>query len=257
MSFWEVILLGIVQGIAEFLPISSSGHLVVLESLFGGSLENLELNVALHFGTLLSIVVVYRNDLLPVLKQPKLLLAIVVATLPVVASGLLLKDVFVAASATPVIAGIGLLITSGLLAITPKVDRGDRSLGDIRLRDALVIGLFQAIAPLPGISRSGSTIVGALLMGLRREAAGHFSFFIAIPALSGATILTMKDILDEGTTGTPIGFALAGAGVAFVVGVFALKWLLRLISAGKLAWFSIYCFILGAVVVLASLLNVL
>ena len=252
MQLWEVLILGIVQGIAEFLPISSSGHLVILESLLGGNLENLELNVALHFGTLMSILVVYRKDLLPILFQPKLMAAIVIATLPVVASGLLLKHWFEAASADAFYAGVGLLITAGLLAITPKIDSGERDLPQLRFRDAFVIGLFQAVAPMPGISRSGSTIVGALLMGVRRDVAARFSFYIAIPALLGATVLTLKDLLEVGSTGTPIGTMAAGAVVAFGVGIVALQGLLKLVAARRLVWFSAYCLILGLAVITAT-----
>ncbi len=255
MHLWEVIILGIVQGIAEFLPISSSGHLVVLESLLGGDLENLELNVALHFGTLLSILVVYRKDLLPVLFNYKLMTAIVIATLPVVASGLLLKPQFEAASANAIYAGIGLLVTSGLLFWTPRIDTGEKQILEIRYRDALVIGLFQAIAPMPGISRSGSTIVGALLMGVKREAAANFSFYIAVPALLGATVLTLKDLVEEGASGTPVETIAIGTLVAFGVGVVSLKLLLRLVAAGKITMFGRYCLIVGVIVIVSSMIG--
>lgn len=254
MTLWEVILLGIVQGIAEFLPISSSGHLVVVESILGGSPENLELNVALHFGTLLSIVVVYRKDLIPVLTDMRLMSKIVVATLPVVASGLLLKDLFEAASASALIAGIGLLITAGLLFATFRIRQGHKEIREITYLDALVIGLFQAVAPLPGVSRSGSTIVGAMLMGVNRSAAANFSFYIATPALLGAAVLTTKDLLDEGSSGTPLEIVAVGSVVAFVVGIVALQGLLKIVARGKIAWFGAYCLVLGiAVVVAASL----
>lgn len=255
MTYWQTILLGFVQGVAEFLPISSSGHLVIMESVLGGELENLEMNVALHFGTLLSILVVYRNDLLPILRQPRLMAAIVVATLPVVFTGLFLKGLFEEAASSPLYAGVGLCITSGLLFLTPKIDDGTRELTDIRLRDALVIGLFQSVAPWPGISRSGSTIVGALLMGVRREAAANFSFFIAIPALSGATILVLKDLVlkGAGSGSTPLPAILAGTLVAFVVGVVALRTLLRIIAARRLIWFAWYCAAVAVLTIVGSL----
>ncbi|QDT32678.1 undecaprenyl-diphosphate phosphatase [Thalassoglobus polymorphus] len=255
MQTWEVIILGIVQGIAEFLPISSSGHLVILESLLGGDLENLELNITLHFGTLLSILVVFRKDLLPVLSNFKLMTSIVIATLPVVVTGLLLKSKFEAASSHAIYAGFGLLITSMLLFVTPRIDVGERQLSEIRYRDAFVIGLFQAIAPMPGISRSGSTIVGALLMGVKREAAASFSFYIAVPALLGATILTLKDLLEEGSAGTPLTTIAIGTFFAFIVGVAALKLLLKLVAAGKLAMFGFYCLALGSIVIASSMLG--
>lgn len=249
MHYWETILLGLIQGIAEFLPISSSGHLVIFESLLGGSSENLELNVALHFGTLLSILLVYRKDFFGVLFNPKLVLAIIVATLPVVVVGLFFKDYFETIFATPTVAGFGLLFTSALLFITPRVDSGERKLEEIRLIDALVIGLFQAIAPMPGISRSGSTIVGGLIMGIRREAAAHFSFYIAVPAIAGATVLNAKDLLEQGPGDTSLAAVAAGTVVAFVTGFLALKWLLKLVVARKLIWFAWYCLAAGLVVI--------
>lgn len=252
MGYWEIILLGIIQGISEFLPISSSGHLVIFEALLGHKAENLELNVALHFGTLLSILVVYRHDIIPALRQPRLVLAVILATLPVVFTGLLLKDLFETASAHPLAAGIGLLITAALLFLTPRIDMGQRELSAIRLRDAWVIGLFQAVAPLPGVSRSGSTIVGALLMGMRRDAAANFSFYIAVPALLGATVLMLKDLLKQDSAGTPLGAVLAGAAVAFVVGVLALKMLLRVVAARRLIWFAWYVLAVGIATIAAS-----
>jgi len=256
MSYLEVILLGIVQGIAEFLPISSSGHLVILEALMGHKLENMELNVALHFGSLLSILTVYRGDVIPVLKQPKLMAAVVVATLPVVVTGLLLKPWFEYASTLPIAAGIGLCITAVLLFAVPHIDHGTRELPAIRLRDALVIGLFQAVAPWPGISRSGSTIVAALLMGVRRDAAANFSFYIAVPALLGATILTAKDLFAEDyRSATPLPVILVGTLFSFVIGFFALKGLIRLISARKLGWFAWYVLVVAWVTILGSLMG--
>ena len=252
MEIWEIILLGVVQGIAEFLPISSSGHLVVLESMLGGEIENLELNVALHFGTLLSILVIYRKELIPVLLDWKLMSKIVLATLPVVASGLLLKDLFEAASASSMTAGIGLLITAGLLFATPKLDSGKKEIQDITYLDALVIGLFQAIAPTPGISRSGSTIVGGLLMGVNRTAAANFSFYIAVPALLGATLLKAKDLLEVGTAGTPLPSIAIGSLVAFLVGLVSLVALLKVVAQGKIVWFGVYCLVVGLGVIAAA-----
>ena len=252
MDTWDVIILGIVQGIAEFLPISSSGHLVILEALLGGELENLELNVALHFGTLLSILLVYRNDLISVLFDFQLMSKIVVATLPVVVTGLTLKDLFESASSSALAAGFGLLITAGLLFTTPRFDNCSKELSQIRYRDAFVIGLFQAVAPFPGISRSGSTIVGALLMGVNRTSAAHFSFYIAIPALLGASLLTAKDLVEAGTMETPLMTIAIGSAVSFVVGVGALMGLLKLIAKGQIVWFGLYCLIVGIVVISAA-----
>jgi len=250
MSYWEFVLLGIVQGISEFLPISSDGHLVLVEALLGHKTDNLELNVALHFGTLISILYVYRHQIIPVLKQPRLVLAIIVATIPVVIIGLGFKDLFERASEQPLIAGFGLLYTAMLLFMTPKFDSGQRELANIRLRDALVVGLLQTLAPLPGVSRSGSTIVGALMMGVKRDAAANFSFYIAVPALLGATVLKLKDVIEQGGTSTPLLPTMTGAVVAMVVGIVALKSLLRIVAARKLYWFAWYVLGVGLLTLL-------
>lgn len=249
MDYLRTILLGLIQGIAEFLPISSSGHLAILGSFLGESLENVELNVALHIGTLMSILVVYRNDLLPLLGKPRLMAAIVVATLPVVFTGLLLKDFLEQHLTALWIIGCSLCITGILMGLSRRVEHGERTLDDITLRDALIIGLFQAVAPVPGISRSGSTIFGGLVAGLSRDAAARFSFFIAIPAIGGAAVLYSKDLLEQGAGDTPLGPLLAGTAVAFVVGLASLSMLLRLVTRQKLHWFAWYCLTVGISVV--------
>ncbi|WP_437203611.1 undecaprenyl-diphosphate phosphatase [Planctomicrobium sp. SH664] len=250
MAFWEIILLGIVQGISEFLPISSDGHLVIIEALLGHKTENLALNIALHFGTLMSILLVFRKDILPTLKQPKLVLAVIVATLPVVVAAALFGDLFKWASNQPLMAGLGLLYTAALLFLTPKIDNGTRDLGEIRLTDALIIGIFQAAAPLPGISRSGSTIVAAMLMGIRRDAAAKFSFYIAVPAIAGAV---MKELLFENPPMTvSLNSLAAGTLAAFLVGVVSLAVLLKIVNAGRLNWFGWYVLVLGIITIIAS-----
>ncbi|MFV0443179.1 MAG: undecaprenyl-diphosphate phosphatase [Planctomycetaceae bacterium] len=254
MSYLETLFLGVVQGIAEFLPISSSGHLTILQELMGRKLETVELNVVLHLGTLLSIVVVFWRDLLALVHQPRLVVAIVVATLPLLPMGLFLKDWLDTTFQATIWAGVCLCVTAGLLASYRWIDRGDRELSQIQLRDALVIGLFQAVAPLPGISRSGITIFAGLLTGLSRAAAARFSFLIAIPAIGGATVLYSKDLLEGSSSGTNSGPLLAGAVVAFVVGVLSLRWLLKLVQSRQLWPFAIYCLIVGLATIAWQLL---
>jgi undecaprenyl-diphosphatase len=244
----EVIILGVVQGISEFLPISSSGHLVIVDELMrqisGRSVSaegSLQMNIALHVGTLLSILVVYRTDLLKLLWQPRLCGAIVLATLPVVVVGFTLKDHIEHAFQTPLAAGCGLLATAGFLLAGQRFERNSFPLENFPLRCALAVGLFQAIAIMPGISRSGSTIAGGLLSGLRRDAATTFSFFIAIPAISGAAVLMAKDLLKADAGAESPAALLIGAIVAFLVGIVALRTLLRIISQRRLHWFAYYC----------------
>ena len=259
----EAIILGVVQGIAEFLPISSSGHLVIVQELlrpiFGENFDRsslLELNVALHVGTLFSILVVYRSDLKQLPSQPRVIMAIGVATLPVVIVGLTCKDVVEKSFEAPLVAGIGLLITAGLMVAGQRLERGDKVIETMPAVTALVIGLFQALAVVPGISRSGCTIAGGLLTGLRRDMSATFSFLIAIPAISGAGVLSLKDLVEGQTSGTSMVTLLVGAFTSFVVGYHALRWLLKLVSQRRLHWFAIYCAIVGTSVIIWQLLLV-
>ncbi len=257
VEYFEAIVLGAVQGVAEFLPISSSGHLVILgeliQRLTGREVDpesNLQMNVALHVGTLFSILWIYRRDLWELRKRPGIVMAIIIATLPLVAIGLSpLKDWLEQGFSTPLFAGCCLLITAGLLAVAHRLETNRLALEELTPVRAGVIGLFQAIALFPGISRSGSTISGGLLLGFRREAAASFSFFIAIPAIAGAAILTLKDALtgtpDPTAVGYPWGAILLGTLVSFLVGLLALQWLLRLISQRRLIWFAWYCAAVG------------
>lgn len=253
MTYLELLFLGIVQGIAEFLPISSSGHLTILQALLGRSLETSAINVVLHLGTLVSIGVVFWKDLLALPRQPRLCLAILIATLPLIPMGLFLKDWLDATFQSVIWAGVCLCVTAMLLASFPRIEHGERSLADIRLRDAIAIGLFQAIAPLPGISRSGITIFGGLATGLSREAAARFSFLIAIPAIGGATILYAKDLFEGSTQGAAFGPLLLGAVVACVVGILSLNWLLKLVQTRRLWPFALYCAVVGLMTIVWQL----
>lgn len=254
-DYLRALFLGIVQGIAEFLPISSSGHIVVLnellESLTGGSsnrAENYELNLALHAGTLLSILVVYRRDLVRLAKDYRLCALILVATLPLVAIGVSpLRERVETVFESALVAGFGLLATAALLVVGQRAERDGLPFGrcptlsDLPPLRALAVGLFQTAALVPGVSRSGSTIAGGLMCGLGREPSTTFSFLIAIPAIAGAACLLGLEIREKGATGTAPGALLLGGAVAFLVGVLALRWLLRLVSQRRLHWFSWYC----------------
>jgi len=251
----QAIVLGIVQGVAEFLPISSSGHLVILQEpleqwlgLQTGGSERLALNVALHFGTLMSILVVYRADILRLLRDPLSALPIVIATVPIVIVGFTMKDWVEDHLQRPVVAGCGLLVTAALLLAGRKFEREQGADAKVTLFAAAVIGLFQAAALVPGISRSGSTIAGGLLSGLRRDSSATFSFLIAIPAILGASVLTAAEAWSrpESTSSLSASALCVGMVVSFAVGLLALQGLLRLISRRRLHWFAAYCALLGA-----------
>lgn len=253
MDALKIIFLGILQGIAEFLPISSDGHLVIAEELLGENLESVALNIALHVGSLGAILVVYHDRIRKLLNQPSILAMIVLATLPLVVVGVPLKLLFSKLdekSLTTLVAGLGLLVTSAYMFRSQRMVAGDLTLEQVTPRMAIWIGVLQAIAAAPGISRSGSTIFAALLVGMSRSAAADFSFLIAIPAILGATVLYSKDIWESGNTGLSGNLLALGAVVSFVVGVFALKWLLRVLVRGSLDLFAWYCLALGIICVI-------
>jgi undecaprenyl-diphosphatase len=256
-DYLEAVILGVVQGIAEFLPISSSGHLVIVSELMQqlgrapvDPSANLRMNVALHVGTLFSIVFVYFADLLKLIRQPRLMLAIITATVPVAVAGLILKDWFETVFQTPMFVGCSLLVTAALLVVGQRMERNKFSLDEISTPRALTIGVFQALALIPGISRSGSTIAAGLLVGFRREAAATFSFFIAIPAILGAAAVTVADLNNSPMNAeSSAGVLLAAMLTSFAVGLVALRVLLNFVSQGKLHWFAVYCALAGIVTI--------
>ena len=258
MEYVYAVILGVVQGIAEFLPISSSGHLVIAEALLKALsisempewLQGMTMNVALHFGTLLSIAVVYYRDLLDLTRRPRMLLLIVVASVPVAIIGLKFKDQLESLFDSAFAAGFCLMITGVILLVARKLQGGGQELKTMPVRSAIVIGLFQAVAILPGISRAGSTVGAGLMCGLRGADAAKFSFFLAIPAIGGATLLEFLKVLRATDSTVPNWTpVVAGAVVSFVVGVFCLRWLIRILSSDRLHWFAFYCLTVGLLTV--------
>ncbi len=257
-EYVEAVLLGILQGIAEFLPISSSGHLVVATELIQGwtgreydAERNLEMNIVLHLGTLFSILWVYRHDIMIMLKTRKLMLLIIVTTCPLVFIAMTpLKDYVEQFFGSPVVVGFALLVTAILLLFAQKYDEGKISLESTTFKQALFVGLIQSFAIIPGISRSGSTISAGLLTGMRKDVAATFSFLIAIPAISGAALLELKDVISSGGEQNPIPVLMTGGIVACVVGVVSLKFLITMINQKKLHWFAGYCFIAGVAILI-------
>jgi undecaprenyl-diphosphatase len=208
----------------------------------------LELNIVLHAGTLLAVLFVYRRQVWRLAGEDRRVLAnLVVGTLPAVAVGLPLHEVepLRAALGHPLLAAALLPVTGMLLLWAAGRPPGDTELGAIRPWQALVVGLFQAAAILPGISRSGATIAAGLAVGLRRDAAATFSFLLAIPAITGAAVLEARQLAACSMSGMGAGPLLAGAAVACLVGVAALRWLLRWLHAGRLHYFAWWCIPLG------------
>lgn len=244
----RVLILAVVQGIAEFLPISSSGHLVILDNLLGGLGESATLVIILHAGTLGSILVVYWRKILELLTRDRRVIGLmVVGTLPAVVVGLTIKRGFPwLTESAPLAAGL-LIVTGGFLIVLGKLTPRDGEYSRMSWIGAFTVGCFQAVAILPGISRSGSTIVGARLMGLKNEDSVTFSFLLAIPAILGATTLAIKDLLDgtERYSELPLATLAIGSLVAFLVGIVALRWLIRWSREDRLHWFAYWCIPVG------------
>ena len=270
MNIWiYVVILAVVQGVAEFLPVSSSGHLAVLGALFGFREDrSLALGIVLHAGSLLAILVFYFRTLLGFFRREQfhLLLMVIAGTIPAGLAGVALKlsGLDEKLFGDPVVIGLAFLITATLLRLSekPKLivrpeaerDLPPTGLEAITLRQALVVGVSQMFAILPGLSRSGTTITAGILTGVERSAAGTFSFLLAIPAIGGAAFLELFSLCREGLPveegGVTLPMMAAGLLISGLVSFFALAWLTRLIRRGRLSGFSWYLYAVGIAVIL-------
>ena len=255
------VLLGLVQGLTEFLPVSSSGHLVLAGRWLSLDPPGVLLEAMLHWGTLAAILIVFRKDIVELLKslrgkgsveQRKEVGFLIAGTIPVVAVALLFRETIQSAFSSLLGVGIGLLITALVLTLG-HLARARARRPSIRFSDALVVGLLQAASVFPGISRSGITISAGMSIGLTAPQAARFSFLLAIPALFGAGLLHLLDALKTPGTQNWLGI-LIGTLCAFGSGWLALRVVLRLVRRGRFWIFAVYCFIVGAVTVVWSIL---
>lgn len=267
MGYIDAIILGIVQGLTEFLPISSSGHLVIFEHLLNLNLDNIAFEVFVHFGTLLSVLLIYAGDIWQMVKRFcygvthrnirqsfrddsyfRLSIFILIGTVPAVLAGLFLQDFFESVFHNLQLVGFTLLVTGTVILLTNFIHK---KAVQLTASKALLIGIAQSIAIFPGISRSGFTISCALFTGVSRDDAARFSFLLAVPAIFGATLLHAVDLVKNGMpTDTGVIPILVGFFCAFVVGYLAIRFLLSIIRSGKFGWFAPYCFIAGLVVII-------
>lgn len=276
VTYLSAILMGVLQGIAEFLPISSSGHLALFQHFFG--VENFEetqmfFSVMLHFGTFVSVCIYYFQDILEMIcefflmlrdlfvpgdrrgKVPpparRLVLLVILATLPLFLV-LPVKDFIEQATANVRFVSVALLVTGFLLFFSDRLARGRKTEKTARISDALLVGLAQCFGTLPGISRSGSTISAGLLCGFSRTFAVRFSFLMSLPAVFGATLLELKDALEVGIDPALIPMCAVGVVVSCVVGFFAIRLVNLLSDKGKFGAFAWYCWVAGAAALIAS-----
>jgi undecaprenyl-diphosphatase len=246
MSYSQAIFLAIVQGLTEFLPLSSSGHLVILQKLFNFSEPPVFFDILVHVGTLIAILFYFRKSLVKMTKET--LWLIIIGTIPAVIVGLFLQNYLNLIFNSLKLVGFTLLLTSLLLFSTKKIEKKQRQFKQLKWVDALFVGLLQALAILPGLSRSGSTIVAGLWRQFDQKTAFQFSFFLAIPAIFGALILQIPDLMVS-----PCGYleqGLLGMVIAGGVGYLALKMLEKTLIRAKLWLFGFYCLLLGLIVLL-------
>lgn len=255
MTIFQAVVSGIIQGITEFFPVSSSGHLVLLHNLFGLKQKMLAFDVFLHFGTILSVVAFFRRDITEMFKRDTALLKfIIIASIPTFIIGMIFKDAAENFFSMPLVVGSSLIITglfllfASISAIYWKIVRRPRPLG---AKNSIAIGIAQGISVLPGISRSGATIGTALIAGVDEVEALKFSFLLSIPAVLGANILKVRQIYGSLISGDTIAF-LTGAIVAAVTGFLVIRVLFGILRRNLFFLFGIYCMLAGAAVVILS-----
>lgn len=264
MSIIEAIILGIIQGLTEFLPVSSSGHLELAKAIMGDSSvgkESMLMTVVLHFATALSTVIIFRKEIIRIIKglfqfkwnnEFKFAVKIVLSMIPAALVGVFLNDEIESLFGGQVmLVGFMLLLTGALLFLA---DKAKNTTKDVSFTHSLLIGISQAIAILPGISRSGATISTSVLLGVDREKAARFSFLMVVPLIFGKIA---KDIKDGAFENTDMDFLPLGFGFvfAFVTGMIACTWMISMVKKSKLKYFALYCFIVGFLAIGYTVLN--
>lgn len=284
MELIKAIFLGFIQGVTEFLPVSSSGHLAIFKNILGMKDVGISFDILLHVGTLIAVGIVYWRDIARLFydgigividscvnvgiffkmkisgeniryrrvicsSYRKFALLVIVSTIPTGLIGVLGKNLIEEASASLLIPGVCLLITGTLLLISDNLPDGSKTPKRTTYKDAIFVGICQGIATLPGISRSGTTITAELFCGFRRDFAVKYSFIMSIPAILGAAVLDLKDFGSEGLEGTDIFNYLVGMVVAAVVGYICIKTMLVVVRNKKFKYFAYYCYVIGIVAI--------
>lgn len=257
----QAVILGVVQGLTEFLPVSSSGHLQLANEILGTNLDpesNLTFSLTLHAATVLSTIVILWSEIWRLIKgvfsrtfteEQAYVLKIIISMIPVGIVGVFFKDYIEAAFSSIVVVGVMLLCTAVLLSFAYYAK--PRQKESISYRDAFIIGLSQALAVLPGLSRSGTTIATGLLLGNKKESVAQFSFLMVLPPILGNALLDI--VKGDFGGGVEVVPTVAGFIAAFVTGCIACKWMIGIVKRGKLIWFALYCALAGAVALATSI----
>lgn len=263
----KFIFLGIVQGVTEPLPVSSSGHIVIIKDLFGVSTPGLSFEIIVHFGSLIAIIFIYRKDLLKLIMESIAYIHhreeenkdsflftfyLLVATFITGVIGLIFEQYISEELSTPFVVGLALLVTGFFIWIIRNL-HGQKADNELTIKDAIIIGLAQSVALIPGISRSGATLIAAMLLGMKRDTALRFSFLLFIPVSLGINILSLDDIVNDAHFMTNLIPYMLAFMASLIATYFALKWFIDVMKKGKLIIFSIYCFVVGTAVVVYQL----
>lgn len=265
MEVFQAIVRGIVQGITEFLPISSSAHLILIPWFLGWEDLGLAFDAALHFGTLVSLVIFFRTEWIELARSAlrvavsgrtrshdeRMVVYILLATLPGGVAGLMGGDFVESQLRSPLVPGVTLILLALVLLVAERTGRREKDFGRITLADALVIGFAQALALVPGVSRSGVTITAALFRGVQREPAARFSFLLSTPIIAGAAGTKLLDLLGGGVDQARLGMLAAGVGASAIVGYLSIRFMLRYLATNTTYVFVWYRVLLGIVVLLA------
>lgn len=273
MNILQALILGIVQGLTEFLPVSSSGHLVLFQHIFGLKESELVFDICLHLGTLVAVFIFFRKDIYALIvsilrycrmvfkkgsfspddkdSDFKLALLIVAGSVPTAFIGLLFHKIAKQLFSSVLISGSMLITTGIILFFTRYVKSPPKEVSLFSFKDSLIIGISQGLAVMPGLSRSGTTIATGLFLGLNHETAAKYSFLLSIPAILGASLLSFMDLSKN--TLIPLKTYLIGAFAACITGYFALRLLFYIVKKGRLHYFSPYCLIVGIVSILIGL----
>lgn len=269
MSIIQALILGIVQGATEFIPISSSGHLVLVPWFLGWPEPGLAFDTVVHWGTLVAVLAVFWRDLVALARawarslverqlnptEAKLAWLIIAGTLPTALIGFVWEGFFEGLFSSPGRVAALLLVTGAILTVSERLGKRQRSLGDLSWLDSLLIGLAQGLAIAPGISRSGATIATGLLRGVKREAAARYSFLLATPIIFGAGLAQLIELLQAGAAGTQWPSLIIGFLAAAISGYVCIKFLLAYLQQGRLYVFAVYCWLAGIVSLIIFLIR--
>lgn len=272
MEYLKAALIGLIQGLTEFLPVSSSGHLVLSQLVLGLEMPGITFEVFLHLGTLVSVFWVFRQRIVSIIKSFLVLfkkeewarfsssvdrrfgIYLIIASIPTAIIAFLLNDYLEKAFDTPLFVGIALAVTGGMLWLADSLPGGNKDISKTSPLDAVLIGVFQGFAIFPGISRSGATISGALFRKLDKRTAAEFSFLLSIPAILGGALIEIIKIIGDGADAAyNWPFYLVGITVAAIAGILAIKFFIRLLVKDRLRIFAVYCWIVSIIVIFITL----